>query len=261
MDDTKEFIMKHWKTILLIIICWSIGFYMLHVSATRIDPDDTKKVEGLIVFLFVFSVGLILLPFLKSIKIGKIIELEREIEETKTELKETKAELKQSISLALSTINTSISSLNNSINITIPGVDEMRKEIEKLQSQKSEVSEKTLEEELDEVIENTEGDLNFALAKTRMEIERLMREILNKRTSINENTIQDIKFLPLTKLFGAITDLHPNFKEYHHSFRYVQSICNAAIHGQKISYRQAEEALQLGIILINELKKIKKDSA
>lgn len=249
--------MKYWKTILLFIICWSIGFYLLLVTGIRILAEDTNDVQGLIVFLFVFSIALILLPFLKSIKIGKIIELEREIEETKTELKETKTELKQSISLALSSINTSINSMNSSINITIPGVEEMRKEIDKLQSKTNDISKNSLEDELNAVIEKTEGDLNLALAKTRMEIEKLMREILNKRTTIKENTSQDIKFLSLTKLFSTLTGLHPSFKEYQHSFRYVQSICNAAIHGQKISYGQAEEALQLGLILINELKKLK----
>ncbi len=258
MEELKTFIFKHWKTSLLFIICWTIGFYTLRVSATRIDPDKTNDVDGLIVFLLVFSVGLILLPFLKSLKIGKIIELEREIEETKVELKETKSELKQSLSLALASVNTSINSLNNSISITIPGAEEMRKEIEKIQSQKTELTTKTLEEELDEIIVNNEGDLNFALAKTRMEIERLMREILKKRTSITNSENQNIKFLTPSKLFRLLASEYPKFKEYDHSFRYVQSVCNAAIHGQKISYGQAQEALQLGIIIINELKEIKK---
>jgi hypothetical protein len=257
----KQFISKYWKTILLFIICWSMGFYMFRVSATRINLDDTKELDGLIVFLLVFSIGLILLPFLKSLKIGKIIELEREIEETKQELKETKTELRQSVSLALATVNTSINSLNNSINITIPGIDEMRKEIEKFKPQKESLTEKSLEQELDEIIEDNEGDLNFALAKTRMEIERLMRKILKKRTSISELTNQDIKFYTLSKLFRMLTTEHPNFKQYHHSFRYVLSVCNAAIHGQKVSYGQAQEALQLGIIIINELKEINKTAS
>ena len=260
MDDIKQFISKHWKTVLLFIICWGIGFYTLRVSAIRIDPDQTKDVDGLIVFLLVFSIGLILLPFLKSLKIGKIIELEREIEETKQELKETKTELKQSVSLALATVNTSINSLNNSINITIPGVDEMKKELERLQAQKASISENTLEQELDEIVEKNEGDLNFALAKTRMEIERLMRKILKRRASISEKTNQDIKFLTLSKLFRLLTEDYTDFKQYYPSFKYVQSVCNAAIHGQKVSYEQAEEALQLGIVIINELKEIEKGS-
>lgn len=256
--EIKQFISNNWKTIFLFIICWGIGFYMLRVSAIRINLDDTKHLDGLIVFLLVFSIGLILLPFLKSLKIGKVIELEREIAETKQELKDTKTELKQSISLALATVNTSISSLNSSINISIPGVDEMKNEIEKLQSQKGSITKNSLEQQLDEIIEKNEGDLNFALAKTRMEIERLMRKILKKRTSISESTNQDIKFLSLSTLFRLFTEEHPNFKQYYHPFKYVQSVCNAAIHGQRFSYGQAEEALQLGIIIINELKEIEK---
>lgn len=123
----------------------------MRVSATRINLDNTKDLDALLVFLLVFSIGLILIPFLKSLKIGKIIELEKEIEETKQELKETKIELRQSVSLALATVNTSINSLNVSINITIPGVDEMRNEIEKLKNQKGNLTEKSLERELDEL--------------------------------------------------------------------------------------------------------------
>ena len=254
--EAKEFISKHWKTILLFIICWSIGFYILRVSAIRINVDDTKNVDGLIVFLLVFSIGLILLPFLKSLKIGKIIELEREVEDTKKELRDTKAELRQSISLALATVNTSISSLNNSVNINIPGVEKMRTEIERLRSRKDVISSNTLEQELNEIIDSNEGDLNFALAKTRMEIERLMRKILNKRTSVSESESQNIKYMTLTKLFRLIIKRYPEFEQFHHSFKYVQSVGNAAIHGQRISYDQAEEALQLGIIIIGELKKM-----
>lgn len=255
-----NFISTHWKTLLLFIICWCIGFYLFRVTTLRIDLDNTESVDPLIFFLLIFSIGLILLPFLKSLKIGKVIELEREIEETKQELKETKTELRQSISVALATVNTSINSLNNSINITIPGVEEMRKEVEKLKSQKEEITLDSLEQELDYIIETNEGDLNFALAKTRMEIERRMRRILNKRTEISKLTNQDIKFLTLSKLFRLLTDEYPQFKQFYDSFKYVQSVCNAAIHGQKVSYGQAEEALQLGIILINELKKIDEDN-
>ena len=134
----------------------------------------------------------------------------------------------------------------------------MKKELEKLQARKETISENTLEQELDDLIENNEGDLNFALAKTRMEIERLMRKILNKRTTVSAKTNQGIKFLTLSKLFRLLIEEYPNFKQYYPSFKYVQSVCNAAIHGQKVSYGQAEEALQLGIIIINELKEIEK---
>ena len=88
-----------------------------------------------------------------------------------------------------------------------------------------------------------------------------MRKILKKRTPISESTNQEIKFLTLSKLFRLLTTEYPNFEQYHHSFKYVQSVCNAAIHGQKVSYGQAQEALQLGIIIINELKEIEKISA
>jgi hypothetical protein len=47
---------------------------------------------------------------------------------------------------------------------------------------------------------------------------------------------------------------YPDFEKYYNSFKYVQSICNAAIHGQKISSGQAMEALELGEIIINDLK-------
>lgn len=251
----KDFIFKNYKNILLTIIAWSIGFYILRKSAILINLEEPGKIHNYhILFLFI-SFFFILLPFVKTIKIGKILELERDINRTKEEVKDFKTEIKQSLTLMNTSINTSINSLNSNINISIPGTDDLKKEIEKLRSEISDKGRNTIKDIKEEILSSEEGDYVMALAKTRIEIEKTLREKLNKRLSVEQRqNIEDIKFLTLNRLGQLYIKDNPEFEKFWTPFKYVQSICNAAIHGQKVSYQQAAEALQLGTMILTELK-------
>ena len=111
----KDFFNKNYRDILLTIISWTIGFYTLRKSALLINLEEPDKIHNYhLLFLFT-SFFFILLPFIKSIKIGKILELERDINKTKEEVKDFKTEVKQSLTLLNTSINTSINSLNSNI--------------------------------------------------------------------------------------------------------------------------------------------------
>lgn len=247
--DLKNINLKFW---ILLIISWIIGITLIVKVSNAICFDSPEKIHGMHLTFFLIGLLLLLIPFSKSIKLGKLIEIEREITQAKEEIKDFKSQINQSLTLISSSINASISNLNSSININLPGQEELKSEIEKLKQDKSKTQIPGFKFR-EEVLESSENDFTLALAKTRIEIERMLREQLGKRTNFPEAT-RDIKYLNLSKMFHMYVKEHPDFEKYYNSFKYVQSICNAAIHGQKVSSGQAMEALELGELIINDLK-------
>ena len=256
VEELEKHIFKIISSLPLYLICWGIGFYLLYQSAIRWSLDNEKSLTTQLSFVFLLSIFLILIPLVKSIKFLNIFELEKEIKKTKEEVKDFKTEIRQSISLLTNSLTASIGNMNNNVTVHIPGVEQLRKANKTIEERgyvKEDISFQDIKEELSI---NDDEDTIMALAKTRIKIESLLREILNKRTNlINAN--KSIKFMGLNELFKQFTNQNPKYKYLNNSFRYVQQICNAAIHGLNISLGQAEEALELGTRIIKELEYIK----
>lgn len=253
----KEKLIKYWDKIEpslpFIIIVWTIGFYTLRQSAKHINLDKPDEIHIVHLIFLGIAFFFILLPFVKTIKIGKYLELERNIKETKEEVKDFKTEIRQSVQMLSTSVTASIGNLNNQVTINLPGTDELKQEIEKLKQQSTQTDTSRLTEIKEELLLDEDDDIIMALARTRIKLEGLLRKALNKRQTIANTPKTDIKFLGLNSLFQQYVQLNPTFKDYQNSFRYVQQICNAAVHGQKVSKGQADEALQLGALIIREL--------
>lgn len=237
-------------------ICWSIGFYLLQQSAIRISLDNEKTITTQLLFLLLFSIFLILLPFAKKMKFLNVFEIEREIKETKQEVKDFKSEIRLSLSVLTNSLNASIGNMHNQVTVQVPGIETLKKAnkvIEEKGQYKDEISFQDIKEELSI---SEDEDTIMALAKTRIKIETLLREILNKRTIYPDNS-SNMKFLSLNDLYKQFTKEYPQQRYLTHTFKYVQQVCNAAIHGLNISLGQAEEALELGTRIIKELEYIK----
>lgn len=237
-------------------ICWTIGFYLLRQSAIRISLDDEKTITTQLLFLLLFSIFLILLPFAKKMKFLNVFEIEREIKETKQEVKDFKSEIRQSLSVLTNSLNASIGNMHNQVTVQVPGIETLKKAnkvIEEKGQYKDDISFQDIKEELSI---SEDEDTIMALAKTRIKIETLLREILNKRTVYPDNS-SNMKFLSLNDLYRQFTKEYPQQRYLTHTFKYVQQVCNAAIHGLNISFGQAEEALELGTRIIKELEYIR----
>ena len=103
----------------------------------------------------------------------------------------------------------------SNINISIPGTDDLKKEIEKLRTEISETNRTTVKNVKEEILTSENGDYVMALAKTRIEIEKTLREKLDKRLSIaNRQNIEDIKFLTLNRLGQLYIKENPNFEKF-----------------------------------------------
>lgn len=258
-DKFKEEVEKHFFKLLpqipLYLICWGIGFYLLRQSAIRWSLDNEKTLTTQLSFIFLLSIFLILIPLVKTIKFLNIFELEREIKETKEEVKDFKTEIRQSLSLLSNSLNASIGNMNNQITVHVPGVETLKK-ANRIVEEKGNFKDISFDEIREELSISDDEDTIMSLAKTRIKIESLLREILKKRTTF-PNDSNEMKFLGLNELYKQFTRVNPQQRYLTHSFKYVQQICNAAIHGMNISLGQAEEALELGARIIKELEFIK----
>lgn len=252
----RERLNKYWISIEpqipFIIVVWSIGFYMLAQVATKLSISEPQKIHRYHILFLLLAFLFILLPFIKKIKVGKYIELERNIKETKEEVKDFKSEMRQNIQILSSSISASIGNLNSHVNIQIPNIENLKNEVENLETITNGKDTSKLKEIRSQLL--PDEDLTMALARTRFEIERLLRNVLGKKNNLGSLNKIEIKYLSLSQLFNEYVQLNPEFYAFKESFRYVQSICNAAIHGQHIASNQAEEALKLGSIIISELK-------
>lgn len=245
---------------LLIPISWLFSAYFL--ISFRWNVDLSQPVPTIYYLFLVLGVSFAFLPFMSKIKIGTLLELERQINETKNEVKDFKEETRQSLSIISTNVNT-IGNLSNTIDIHLPGMDQLLKARANVDSfvTKSEKGSETLSESekiKDEIVLESE-DTIMALAKTRIKLEILLRQILGKRLKTISGVSEDINYASFGKLYKRFMNEYPEHKNLGNSFAYVGQICNAAIHGQRISEGPASEVLDIGSKLIAILDKIIKN--
>jgi hypothetical protein len=108
------------SAVLLVMFSWGIGFTVLVKTVYQFNLDSPEKIHQYRLLFLFLSIGLIFLPFLKSVKIGNWLELSREVKETKEEVKSFKQEIRQTVSMLSNTVN---ASMKNEFNFFYPDTD------------------------------------------------------------------------------------------------------------------------------------------
>ena len=182
---------------------------------------------------------------------------EREIDKVKNEVNEFKEETREFLGIYSNMITAISNTVNQTVNVHLPGEAEAKEAKEELESSLSKESEPdTIEEEVENYLRQSGGDLNYALARLRMDIERNLRELLGKRTVTSDPTAMKGKFMSARQLFKEFTGQYPQYKGMYSSFDYILKVCNAAIHGQKILDGHGYEALHMGIKMLKEFESV-----
>lgn len=253
MDKIKEWLcVNNIRLISLVIAAYF--FYVFH---TIVGFPPTQMLDASSTTYLVIAIFFFLLPLAKKLKIGKLLEYEAKVNEIKKEVKEFKDDTRHMLLMQNTLINTVSNTISQNINITLPGQGEIQEAKEDLdRTIKNPTPQDQLEDEIDDFLASEGSDLNFALAKLRMEIEKELRRILIKRLDTDDPTKMKGKFLSVRSLFREFIKLFPEYTGMHSSFDYILKICNAAIHGQKISSNHAQEALQMGFKMLDELKNV-----
>jgi len=240
------------------IISWLVAVYFLFgvITKVKFPPSIPANPEDcLLLFLFLFF---LFFPFIKSIKIGKLLEIEREIEQTKDQLSEFRTEVRNNLSLLSTTINTVTTS--NQLTVNFPGQAELAKEKEKLDQNASPNQRKEAEEIRERIISSSEQDNVIALIKLRIELERELRRILDKSYRTEVDALKAAKFMGVQSLFRLAIEKYPQLQGLEEAFRQVNQICNAAAHGRPIPSDQEITSLFLGSQILVALKSLDGDN-
>lgn len=108
MNELWQKLKAHSAQVAFVALSWGIGLTMFFKTIVQFNLDSPENIhQHHLTFLFL-SLGLIFLPFLKSIKIGNWLELSREVKETKEEVKAFKQEIRQTVSMLSNTVNASV---------------------------------------------------------------------------------------------------------------------------------------------------------
>lgn len=239
----------------ILCLLLSVYFFVAFHIAVGFPAGDIVTTSG--AFYLILALLFFLAPFARKLKLGKLFEYEAKIEQLEQNVEAFKTEIKQSIALQSSLINTVSNTVSQNININVPWGDEAVKAKEDLNETIPEPDESSsLEDEIRRVLLQSEGDPNYALAKLRMELEAELRRILGYRLETHDPTQMKGKFLSAGPLFRKFTAQHEKYRGMESSFNFILSVCNAAIHGQRVSEKYANEALYMGVRMLEELRKI-----
>lgn len=249
MEKPKPTSIPNWA---LPALSWLVSFYFLFGFCANVGfPPDRKLLIGDALFVALWLIFLFL-PFFSKIKIGSIVELERQVQQNKDELREFKAEVRNSVSVLSTNVNT-IGGMTNQVTVNMPGLTQLR-EAKQMVDEKSSEETKQSAERIETRIALQSEDPTLALAKTRIDIERLLRNYVGKRPTTS-HVDEPTRFAGINQLFQIFLAQNEEFTYLIQPFRYVTQICNAAIHAQRVSDEQAQEALALGAQIIAVLEK------
>ncbi len=238
----------------LAALSWLVSFYFLlgFVVKMGFPPSSSMTAtEATYLFMWLFF---LFLPFFKKIKIGKFLELERDIYQTKKDVKQLREQVQNNFSLMASSIAT-ISNLTNTVTVNLPGALAVQEAKQDLQLGGSPASTSDIEDIKNELTLDDE-DTIMALARTRIRIEYMLRSILGKRTEVRNLDERPVKLMGLLQLFRELVASYPNLKHLDSSISYVNKICSAAIHAQQLPLGYADEALDMGARIIAVLRNL-----
>lgn len=240
-------------------LCRLIGCCLLTIALYGVGfppKSDIGSTSALLLFLSLFF---ILLPLAKKISLGKLLTFEREIGKVKNEVADFKVETRDFLNVYSNMVTAISNTVNQTVNVHLPGKEQVQEAKEELKSTiHQENGDTNIEDELQDYISLSGNDLNFALARLRMDLEKSMRIILGKRIHTSDPTEMKSKFMSARQLFKEITTLYPHYKGMQSSYDYILKVCNAAIHGQNVSSGHAHEALYMGLQMLKELDSVQK---
>lgn len=240
-------------------LSWLISFYFLLGFVVQMGFPPSSPItatEGTYLFLWLFF---LFLPFFKKVKIGKLIELERDVQQAKEEVKQLREQVQNNFSVMASSIST-ISNLSNHVTVNLPGELAIQKAKQELGKGAPQDSAKAIEDIKNELILEDE-DTIMSLARTRIRIEYLLRSILNKRTKVREFSDRPVKLMGLPQLTRELVISYPDLQHLESSLSFVNKVCSAAIHAQLLPPGYAEEALDMGARIIAALKDVQGNSS
>jgi hypothetical protein len=242
-------------------LSWLVSFYFLAGFVANVGFPPARSIFGADVLYVTLWLFFLFLPFFKKVKVGSFLELEREVEKAKEEagkaredLQAFKTEVRNSLQILSTNVNT-IGGMSNQVTVNIPGLAELQQARQVLED-KAPPDTKATAEALEKQIWWRSDDPAIALATMRIEIERILRRVLDKRTTVSDAQSAPIRFKSLSSLFSEFTKRYPDFGWLNAPFRSFINVANAAVHAQRMTDEEVKVALELGAEIVATLKKL-----
>ena len=259
MDVIKKiwtWILENWKELLFFLLTWIIGWYLFGIVICKINPDCKDCITTEHWTIFYTAIFLLLLPFVSKISLGSILKVERELKQTKKELNNHKEFTQNQFQFLTSNLNLLSQNISNNITINnnAPDAQILKEANESLEKPNLEIKQQEVEDELNLEQSQDEWVWIFNLLKIRVQMEKELRDLLEKRTSVENRKDLNIKYFSLNRLFDFYIEKNPDSKSLKTPMRLFSSVANAAIHGQTISRNQYEEARELGVKILRDIR-------
>jgi hypothetical protein len=238
-------------------ICYLLAVYFLYAFCAVVGVPPSKPLDSSSGSYLALALFLFMLPEAKKLKLGQLFEYEAKVNEIKKEVREFKDETRSTLSAYTSLVSAISNTMSQTINVHLPSqaaVDQAKQELKEVLKTPAEDS--GIDSKVEVFVASAGGDINYALAKLRMQLERELRRILGKRMVSGNPDVGNTKFLSARSLFNQFSDAYPEYERIQRSFDYVLKVCNAGIHGQSVPEGHAQEALHMGIQMLEELASI-----
>jgi len=202
------------------------------------------------VFIFLLFIALMLVPIFSEIEFFGI-KLKKEMEELKSEIKIKLGDIKNEIR----------NSQMQTFNATIQGfgppppdnkLPELETEIDRIVSDKLKQHGVKVDTDLHELI--NVPDNNLQLFKVRYSIETEVRRIWEQRFFNEKDNYR--RHLTISKIIDDLTKYDLLDKNFYGILREILSICNYAIHGEKVTHKQVSFVTNNANQILEYLKEI-----
>ena len=237
------------------ILSGAASLYFLWVFHEHVGFPPTKGLTPTSALYLALFVLFLFAPFVQRFRLGRLIEFESKVEEVRSEVKEVRTETRELVSTVSAVATAITASVNQSVVLNFPSSEWAQAAREEMSTAFGDAPlSEGQEEDIQEYRDLSASDVNFALARLRMDIESELRRILGKRLSTDDPSRMRGKFLTARSLFRTLVSREPKYQQMRSSFDYVLEVCNAAIHGQRIAEGVASEAIGMGLKILHELK-------
>ena len=169
------------------ILSGATSLYFVWVFHKHAGFPPTKALTIKSGLYFALFVVFLLAPLVQRLRLGRLLEFETKVEEVRSGMKEVRTETRE-LTSTVSAVATAISaSVNQSVVVNFPSSEWAQAAREEMSAAFGEAPEVDRREgELREYMDLSASDLNYALARLRMDLERELRRIVGRVESADD---------------------------------------------------------------------------
>ena len=231
-----------WSVLSVLISGYFFWAFHLHVQF----PPKVSLTYTSATYLGLFTF-FVVLPFAQRLKIGKLIEFEKKVEKVEEGVQDVRTQTEE--------LNSSVDAVAKTV---APSLRQRLATSEDVLGALPPPQSTDQGQKIREYLEAGNSNVTYALGRLRMDLERELRRILGEPAVVVDAPLKKrgrAALLTARLLFRQLESRDARYGEMQRSFDYVINNCNAAVHGQQITEDIAHEVIDMGLRILEALKK------